>query len=231
MRFESGRVVLRRDWQTHRRSGRRGARATRRAAAQPPCRGRHSRRICRPCTSMRPDRAAIRQPFRERGEVHAGRDARCASRRAPTSDFVRVIVEDDGPGLPAGDPDRLFDKFQRGRDESDGHRRRPRSRDLPRHRAGARRRHPRQRPRRWRGALRIHAADRRSPRRDTGDAPDSASSRTSRVSAESSALMLQSEQLPGIEADTAARAEIEARTHRPICCWSISDCRTGTAWT
>jgi len=31
--------------------------------------------------------------------------------------FVRVVVEDDGPGLPAGDPARLFDKFQRGTGE------------------------------------------------------------------------------------------------------------------
>jgi two-component system sensor histidine kinase KdpD len=30
---------------------------------------------------------------------------------------VRVVVEDDGPGLPPGEPDRLFDKFQRGSDE------------------------------------------------------------------------------------------------------------------
>jgi len=32
--------------------------------------------------------------------------------------FVSVVVEDSGPGLPAGDPERLFAKFQRGRDES-----------------------------------------------------------------------------------------------------------------
>jgi two-component system sensor histidine kinase KdpD len=31
---------------------------------------------------------------------------------------VRVTVDDNGPGLPAGDPERLFAKFQRGRDES-----------------------------------------------------------------------------------------------------------------
>jgi two-component system sensor histidine kinase KdpD len=32
-------------------------------------------------------------------------------------DFVRVTVADDGPGFTAGDPERLFDKFQRGEDE------------------------------------------------------------------------------------------------------------------
>ncbi len=32
-------------------------------------------------------------------------------------DMVRVTVDDDGPGLPPGDPERLFAKFQRGRDE------------------------------------------------------------------------------------------------------------------
>jgi two-component system sensor histidine kinase KdpD len=32
--------------------------------------------------------------------------------------FVRVDIADSGPGLPAGDVERLFAKFQRGRDES-----------------------------------------------------------------------------------------------------------------
>jgi two-component system sensor histidine kinase KdpD len=31
--------------------------------------------------------------------------------------FVRITVDDEGPGLPAGDPARLFDKFQRGHEE------------------------------------------------------------------------------------------------------------------
>ena len=31
--------------------------------------------------------------------------------------LVRVNVDDNGPGLPPGDPERLFDKFQRGSDE------------------------------------------------------------------------------------------------------------------
>ena len=32
--------------------------------------------------------------------------------------MVRVVVEDEGPGLPPGDPRLLFEKFQRGRQES-----------------------------------------------------------------------------------------------------------------
>lgn len=32
---------------------------------------------------------------------------------------VHVVVEDDGPGLPPGDPDLVFAKFQRGRTESE----------------------------------------------------------------------------------------------------------------
>ena len=35
----------------------------------------------------------------------------------PAGDFVQVSVEDNGPGLPPGDPARLFDKFQRGSGE------------------------------------------------------------------------------------------------------------------
>jgi len=33
---------------------------------------------------------------------------------AVDGEFVRVTVDDDGPGLPPGDPNRLFDKFRRG---------------------------------------------------------------------------------------------------------------------
>jgi two-component system, OmpR family, sensor histidine kinase KdpD len=37
---------------------------------------------------------------------------------APEDGFVRVNIDDTGPGLPAGDPELLFAKFHRGRDES-----------------------------------------------------------------------------------------------------------------
>jgi two-component system sensor histidine kinase KdpD len=36
---------------------------------------------------------------------------------AADGQFVRVMVDDDGPGLPPGDPARLFDKFHRGNGE------------------------------------------------------------------------------------------------------------------
>jgi two-component system sensor histidine kinase KdpD len=32
-------------------------------------------------------------------------------------DFIRVVVEDRGPGFPPGDPELLFEKFQRGSEE------------------------------------------------------------------------------------------------------------------
>ena len=35
----------------------------------------------------------------------------------PDRSGVRVTIDDEGPGLPPGDPARLFDKFQRGTDE------------------------------------------------------------------------------------------------------------------
>jgi two-component system, OmpR family, sensor histidine kinase KdpD len=37
---------------------------------------------------------------------------------AARQDDVLLTIEDDGPGLPAGDPERLFEKFQRGHAES-----------------------------------------------------------------------------------------------------------------
>jgi two-component system sensor histidine kinase KdpD len=36
---------------------------------------------------------------------------------APGADWLCVAVADEGPGLPPGDPARLFDKFQRGAEE------------------------------------------------------------------------------------------------------------------
>jgi two-component system sensor histidine kinase KdpD len=38
---------------------------------------------------------------------------------AAADDRVTIVIEDNGPGLPAGDPEQLFAKFQRGRSEGD----------------------------------------------------------------------------------------------------------------
>ena len=38
-------------------------------------------------------------------------------RAAADCDWVEVIVDDTGPGLPPGDPERCFAKFQRGREQ------------------------------------------------------------------------------------------------------------------
>jgi len=33
--------------------------------------------------------------------------------------MVRIMIDDSGQGLPPGDPERLFAKFERGREELD----------------------------------------------------------------------------------------------------------------
>ena len=45
------------------------------------------------------------------------RQSRSASARRRCARQVEVSVEDDGPGLPAADPEILFEKFQRGAPE------------------------------------------------------------------------------------------------------------------
>jgi two-component system sensor histidine kinase KdpD len=49
---------------------------------------------------------------------HTPAGTRVTVSAAPEGAFVRVSIDDTGPGLPPGDPERLFAKFQRGRDES-----------------------------------------------------------------------------------------------------------------
>jgi len=47
----------------------------------------------------------------------AGTAVRVAATATADREHVRVTVEDAGPGLPPGDPARLFEKFQRGSEE------------------------------------------------------------------------------------------------------------------
>jgi two-component system sensor histidine kinase KdpD len=48
---------------------------------------------------------------------HGGAGTTISISASAEGEQVRVAVEDTGPGLPPGDPDRLFAKFQRGREE------------------------------------------------------------------------------------------------------------------
>ena len=149
------------------------------------------------------ENAAKYTPPRTRISVSARADDRA----------ITVVIEDDGPGLPPGDPARLFDKFQRGRSESSvtgaglGL-------AICRAIARARRRHPRLESRRTRRALRNLAAARgangmTASMHQVLVVEDEPGIRTVLK------LMLQSGKYRVVEADTAARADVEARTHRP----------------
>lgn len=116
MRFESGQVVLRRDWQTlDDLVGTALQRLETRFAAYP-----LELRIPADLPPVNVDATLIVQVLANLFDnitkyTPAGTHVWVSA--AADGSFVRVMVEDDGPGLPAGDPARLFDKFQRGTDE------------------------------------------------------------------------------------------------------------------
>ena len=143
---------------------------------------------------------------------------------------VRVTVDDDGPGLAAGGRERLFDKFQRGDDEGTivgaglglaicraivrAH-----GGEIEAGDAAGRRR-----------AIRVHAADEGSVRRDPGACIKCWSSRMMpdirgvlRVLLRTRSTIASSKRKPR----RAPRSK-RAVTSR-ICCWWISACRTATA--
>jgi len=116
MRFESGQVVLRRDWETlddlvgtalQRLEVRLAGHAVElRMAPELPPVYVDATLIVQLFANLL-DNAAKYTPAGTRVSVSAVADGA----------FVRVVVEDDGPGLPPGEPARLFDKFQRGNGE------------------------------------------------------------------------------------------------------------------
>jgi two-component system sensor histidine kinase KdpD len=117
MRFETGEVRLRRDWQTvddlvgtalSRVEGRLAARTIDVAlpAELPP---------------VYVDAPLITQVLvnlLENAVKHTPPQTKIRITAEALADSVSVGVEDNGPGLPAGDPEKLFAKFQRGREES-----------------------------------------------------------------------------------------------------------------
>ena len=116
MRFESGHLVLRRDWQTL--DDLVGAALTNlesKLTAHPV-----ELRIPHDIPPVHVDANLIVQVFSNLFDniaKYTPPGTRVYVTAQVDGMFVRVLVEDEGPGLPGGDPERLFDKFQRGNDE------------------------------------------------------------------------------------------------------------------
>jgi two-component system, OmpR family, sensor histidine kinase KdpD len=116
VRLESGQVALRRDWQTlDDLVGSALTRYEERLAAH-----RVETRLPPDLPAVWVDATLIVQLLGnlfDNVAKYTPAGTRVSVSAVPAGDFVQVSVEDDGPGLPAGDPARLFDKFQRGSDE------------------------------------------------------------------------------------------------------------------
>ncbi len=115
-RLESGQVVLRRDWET---LDDLAGSALQRIGE----RARHHQivvELAPDLPAVHVDGALVVQLFANLFDnvvkyTPAGTRARVSA--VADGAFVRVTVDDDGPGFPAGDPERLFDKFHRGEGE------------------------------------------------------------------------------------------------------------------
>jgi two-component system sensor histidine kinase KdpD len=117
MRFEAGEVRLRRDWQTvddlvgtalSRLEGRLGGRILDVALpAELP-----------PVYVDAPLIAQVLGNLLENAVKHTPAQTTIRITAEATGEWVNISVEDNGPGLPEGDPEKLFAKFQRGREES-----------------------------------------------------------------------------------------------------------------
>ena len=118
MSFEVGEVHLRRDWHTvaelvnaalTRLEGRFGERRVDVALpAELPSVNVDAPLVTRVLVNLL-DNAIKHTPPGTRITISAGLEAGA----------VRMVIDDNGPGLPPGQPERLFAKFQRGRDEVD----------------------------------------------------------------------------------------------------------------
>src|SRR5882762_5643857 len=118
VRLESGQVVLRRDWQTlDDLVGSALAAYAERLAAHPV-----EVRFAADLPPVWVDATLIVQVFANLFDNIAkytlpGTRVWVSAIAGADEETVRVTLDDDGPGLPAGNPARLFDKFQRGNGE------------------------------------------------------------------------------------------------------------------
>jgi two-component system, OmpR family, sensor histidine kinase KdpD len=116
VRLESGQVALRRDWQTL--DDLLGSALTRYQAQL--AAHRVETRLPADLPEVWVDATLIVQLFANLFDnlaKYTPPGTRVLVSAVPAGEFVQVSVEDDGPGLPAGDPARLFEKFQRGSGE------------------------------------------------------------------------------------------------------------------
>jgi two-component system sensor histidine kinase KdpD len=118
VRLESGQVVLRRDWQTlDDLVGSALGACAERLAAHPV-----EVRLPAELPPVWVDATLVVQVFANLFDNIAkytppGTRVWVSAVAGADGETVRVTLEDDGPGLPAGNPARLFDKFQRGNGE------------------------------------------------------------------------------------------------------------------
>jgi two-component system, OmpR family, sensor histidine kinase KdpD len=118
VRLESGQVALRRDWQTiDDLVGSALAACAERLPAQ-----RVELHLAPDLPPVWVDATLIVQVLTNLLDnvakyTPAGTRVTVSAATEPDRSFVRVSVDDEGPGLPPGDPARLFDKFQRGSEE------------------------------------------------------------------------------------------------------------------
>jgi two-component system sensor histidine kinase KdpD len=116
VRLESGQVALRRDWQTlDDLLGSALTRCQTRLAQHPV-----QMRLAPDLPPVWVDATLMVQVFANLFDniaKYTPPGTRVSVSAVPSGELVQICVEDDGPGLPAGDPARLFDKFQRGTGE------------------------------------------------------------------------------------------------------------------
>ena len=116
MRFESGQIVLRRDWQTLDDLAGAALRSSEEKLGDRTVQLRFPADL----PPVYVDATLVAQVFSNLFDniaKYTPASTRVWISATADGDMVRVVVEDDGPGLPAGEPARMFDKFQRGSGE------------------------------------------------------------------------------------------------------------------
>ena len=116
MRFESGEIVTRRDWQSVDDLVAMALQGQSERLAQHPV----ELRLPHELPHVHVDASLIVQVFSNLFDniaKYTPPGTQVLVSAIVDGQFVRITVDDNGPGLPPGDPARLFDKFQRGVEE------------------------------------------------------------------------------------------------------------------